>query len=273
MDHLPGWDATYMKILLTNDDGIFADGLWALYRAFKPDHHVSVVAPDRERSAIGHAITLHQPLRSRNISINGGLAGIAVNGTPADCVKLGLTELVKTVPDIVISGINPGENVGANLNYSGTVAAAKEAALFGLPAISLSVRGRKMTYRNEIAKFAVSLARIVLQKGLPFGTFLNVNTPDLPLGAVAGVRISRQGITRLAESYEMRVDPRNTPYYWSGPDSQAFDKHPDVDGVALEQDFISITPVTCDHTNYAILDDLKSWPIALSEDSSGGADH
>ena len=131
-------------ILLTNDDGIHAQGLWALYNRFVDTHHVSVVAPDRERSAIGHAITLNQPLRASRVSLNGGYSGYAVNGTPADCIKLAIAEILPERPDVVVAGINPGANVGANLNYSGTVAAAKEAALGGAIGIAASIEGRRI---------------------------------------------------------------------------------------------------------------------------------
>ena len=130
-----------MDVLLTNDDGIYAQGLWALYNRFAEKHKVAVVAPDRERSAIGHAITLHQPLRATRISLNGDTGGYAVNGTPADCIKLGILEILAIRPDVVVAGINPGANVGANLNYSGTVAAAKEAALCGTIGIAVSIAG------------------------------------------------------------------------------------------------------------------------------------
>ena len=131
-----------MNILLTNDDGIYFDGLWALYRRLQEHHAVTVIAPDRERSAIGHAITLNEPLRATMVTVNGGHEGYAVSGTPADCVKLGLFELLGTRPDMVVAGINPGANVGANLNYSGTVAAAKEAALSGVVGIAVSIEGQ-----------------------------------------------------------------------------------------------------------------------------------
>ena len=129
-----------MNILLTNDDGIYAKGLWALYAKFARRHCVTVVAPDRERSAVGHGITLYQPLRTNRVNINNGFTGYAVNGTPADCVKMGLMEILDSKPDMVISGINPGANVGVNINYSGTVAAAKEAALYNVPAIAVSIQ-------------------------------------------------------------------------------------------------------------------------------------
>jgi len=252
-----------MNIMLTNDDGIHARGLWILYDRLAVRHCVTVVAPDRERSAVGHGITLHDPLRSVQVEVNGGYSGYAVNGTPVDCVKLGLTEIIADKPDMVISGINPGENVGVNINYSGTVAAAKEASLYGIPAISVSIRGRRTEYFEDAARFTDVLAENVFKNGLPFGTILNVNLPDRPLDAVAGIRISRQGIARLSEYFEKRVDPRNRPYYWSGPDSQTFENNPDVDGAALSDNYISITPIQCDNTDYRFVEELKAWKIDI----------
>ena len=188
-----------MKVLLTNDDGIHAQGLWALYNRFADAHHVSVVAPDRERSAIGHAISLNQPLRAIRVSPNGGYNGYEVNGTPADCVKLAMAELLSDRPDVVIAGINPGANVGANLNYSGTVAAAKEAALNGVIGIAVSIEGQVTEYYDEVARFVLQLCDIVTIKGLPFGTFLNVNIPSRAMSEITGVRISRQGTGLLSE--------------------------------------------------------------------------
>lgn len=248
-----------MHVLLTNDDGIQAPGLWALYEAFRRGFTVTVIAPDRERSAVGHAITLHQPLRSQTQDFGQGRRGIALNGTPADCVKLGLAEILERPPDLVVSGINPGANVGVNLNYSGTVAAAKEAALCGLPAIAVSMNGQNGLLYPEGARFALGLACRVLERGLPRGTFLNLNLPNRPLGEVAGVRVSRQGYLAAADRYERRLDPRNRPYYWSGLDLQRCDGHPEVDGTALHENFITITPVKCDMTDYDFLEALKQW--------------
>lgn len=248
-----------MEVLLTNDDGIYARGLWALFDHFAGSHHVTVVAPDRERSAIGHAISLNQPLRSSRITLNGNYSGYAVTGTPADCVKLGLLEILPSRPDLVVAGINPGANVGANLSYSGTVAAAKEAALCGTSGIAISMVGRHVRHYDDAARFAVHLGERVHQKGLPFGTFLNVNLPDLPLNRIAGVRISRQGVNRLSEYVDKRTDPRNQHYFWQGPDLQIFGEDPAVDGAALDQRYISITPIKCDMTDYGLLEELAGW--------------
>ncbi|MGD9301372.1 MAG: 5'/3'-nucleotidase SurE [Desulfobacterales bacterium] len=250
-----------MKVLLTNDDGIHAPGLWALYNRLAGVHRVEVVAPDRERSAIGHAITLHQPLRATRLSVNGGFSGYAVNGTPADCVKLGFSQIFSDSPDVVIAGANAGANVGANLNYSGTVAAAKEAALGGKIGIAVSIEGPEVDNYDAAASFVAQLCEAVYARGLPFGTFLNVNIPDYPLAEMAGVRISRQAVEVLSESVEKRTDPRNRTYFWQGRDMQSFGENPQLDGAALKERFISITPVKCDMTDYQVLEDMEGWEL------------
>jgi 5'-nucleotidase len=250
-----------MYVLLTNDDGIYAEGLWALYHRMAENHQVAVIAPDRERSAVGHGITLHRPLRATQVSLNGGYNGYAVNGTPADCVKLGISEILSERPELVVAGINLGANVGANLNYSGTVAAAKEAALCGTIGIAVSIEGPKTDYYDDAALFVAGLCQRVYQKGLPFGTFLNVNIPNRPLKEIAGVRISRQSVAKLSEYVEKRTDPRHRIYYWQGRDMQSFVEDPQVDGTALGRDYISITPVQCDMTDYRALEEMINWNL------------
>lgn len=248
-----------LRILITNDDGIQAAGLWALYRALSPLHRVTVVAPDRERSAVGHAITLHQPIRACRTTVNGGDHGWAVSGTPADCVKLAVVELLETRPDMVISGINPGANVGVNLNYSGTVAAAKEAALYGLKALSVSIGGGEDPYYDDAAKFIANLVPMIHAGEIPSGTFLNINFPNIPIARTTGVRVTRQGIDTYAEYFEKRRDPRNRTYYWQGSESHPVYSQSDADGAALDSNQISITPVRCDMTDYTALKQMKLW--------------
>lgn len=253
-----------MQILLTNDDGIHALGLWALQHVFSKRHQVTVVAPDRERSAVGHGITLHQPIRFERLCVKGGPPGFAVNGTPADCVKLGLAELLDTPPGLVVSGINPGANVGINVNYSGTVAAAKEAAMAGIPAMAISIIAPGDRHVDAVARFAESLARRMMAWRLPRGTFLNVNFPDLPMEDIRGVRWSRQGNGVFAQHFEKRSDPRNRTYYWQGCDGQEAYDQPDIDGAALADRYISITPIKCDMTDYETLTALAGRDIPLT---------
>ncbi len=252
-----------MKILLTNDDGIYAEGLWALHARLSHRHAVTVIAPDRERTAVSHGITLHQPLRAVPVAVNGG-GGVAVNGTPADCVKLGILEILKCKPDLVVAGLNPGANVGVNIAYSGTVAAAKEAALSGIPAIAASMEGKGPYAYETAAAFVADLAEMLLCRGLSAGTFLNLNFPDLRPEEIAGVRISRHGLQAFREVMEKRIDPRNRAYYWQGADMQTFGEDPDVDGCALRRGYISITPIQCDMTDYTVMEELKHWSIGIS---------
>ncbi len=246
-----------MRILITNDDGIFASGLWALYRAFSRKHTVTVVAPDRERSAIGHGITLHQPLRAERVTFGSDYRGIAVSGTPADCVKLAILELMNPRPDMVIAGINPGANLGININYSGTVAAAKEAALYGIKALAVSVQNPGSKHYDEVADYVESFACRVAANGLPFGTFLNVNFPDRPVAELAGARVCHQGIEMFPEKLEKRIDPRKRPYYWQGYDVQTFKANPNSDGSAVAGNYIAITPLKCDATDYDLMDTIE----------------
>ena len=253
-----------MRVLLTNDDGIHAQGLWALHHAFAARHQVTVVAPDRERSAVGHGITLHQPIRSQTMRVNASLTGIAVNGTPADCVKLGLAELLDSPPELVVSGINPGANVGINVNYSGTVAAAKEAAMAGIPAMAVSITAPGDRHVEAAARFTESLSMQVMGWKIPGGTFLNVNFPDLPMDEIRGVRWCRQGTGVSAQHFEKRLDPRDRAYYWQGCDSQGAYDQPDIDAAAITDRYISITPIKCDMTDYDLLRELSRQDIALT---------
>lgn len=252
-----------MDILLTNDDGIYAEGIWALYKRFSDRHCVTVVAPDRERSAVGHGITLHRPLRKTRLELNNGFYGYAVSGTPADCIKMSLMEILERKPDLVISGINLGANVGVNINYSGTVAAAREAALYQVPAIAVSMEGRAVMRYDDAARFTAELAEDVVRRGLPRGTILNVNFPDISMDDVAGIHISRQSTEIYDEYLEKRLDPRNHVYYWHGLDVKTSFKSPDVDAVALKENYISITPIKCDVTDYGMLEALKDWEIRI----------
>ena len=158
--------------MITNDDGIHAPGLWALFKALSPRYQVTVIAPDRERSAVSHGITLHQPIRAVHTAANGGNGGWAVSGTPADCVKLALVELLESRPDLVIAGINPGANVGVNLNYSGTVAAAKEAALNGLKSLSVSIQGFENLYFDDVARCVARWIPLFHSNEIPAGISL-----------------------------------------------------------------------------------------------------
>ncbi len=248
-------------ILVTNDDGIYAPGILALYRAMKEIGEVMVVAPDSERSAVGHAITISDPLRVWEYERDGEFFGYAVNGTPADCVKLGVKAILQRTPDLVVSGINLGPNTAINVIYSGTVSAATEGTLMGIPSIAFSVTTFKKTDFGFAARFARYLAQKVLEKGLPAGTLLNVNIPPLPEEEIKGVKITRQGKGRYEEFFDKRVDPMNRNYYWLSGKKLLLDSDSDVDDVAVMESYIAITPLQFDLTDYQAIKHLQEWKI------------
>lgn len=250
-----------MHVLLTNDDGIHAEGLAVLCRRFARRHTVTVVAPDSECSAIGHAITLRVPLRAEAAALPDTAASWAVSGTPADCVKLALKQLLERPPDLVVSGINPGANVGANVNYSGTVAAAREAALAGLPAIAVSIQGRYPRHYESAALFVRQLAEEVRHRGLPGGTFLSVNFPDIRDCKVGGVAASRQSTSLAAEHIDKRHDPYERPYYWQYYRLPPRAEEAGTDTHAVFGQQVSITPLKCDTTDYETIEILKHWEL------------
>jgi 5'-nucleotidase len=221
---------------------------------------VVVVAPDAERSAVGHAITTLTPLRVKEFRRGRELMGYATNGTPADCVKIGISALLKErPPDIVVSGINLGPNVATNVIYSGTVSAATEARMMGLPSIAVSLA----TFVEPIWSYAASLGRrvaaMVLEHGLPPKVLLNVNVPNLPRAEINGIRITRQGDSAFVEDFEMRQDPRHQPYYWLAGSYLMSDEDPETDAWAIANGYVSITPVSYDLTAHAMRRELATW--------------
>ncbi len=248
-----------MKILLTNDDGYNAPGILALYEALSAVNEVLLIAPDREKSAVSHGISLNQPMRINKITLDNGRKGYGITGTPADCVKLGLFELCPSQPpDLIISGINPGCNTGVDINYSGTVGAAREGALNRILSMAVSIRktGNMMDLKG-MSRFIAGLSEKVHDFGLPQGTFLNINAPDIPVNGVEGVRITRQAQDNLSKQFEKRVDPKNRFYYWYG-DVNRVTGEIDTDIHALSQNYISITPIQCDITDYRTMEKLSS---------------
>ncbi len=250
-------------ILLVNDDGIYAPGLAALVKEIKKIGDVAVVAPASEQSAVGHAITLLSPLRVWPFYKNGSFFGYAVSGTPADCVKIAYWALLKDrKPSLVVSGINHGSNTGINVIYSGTASAATEGTILGIPSFAISIATYDPVDFSFAARFARRLAKIILKKGLPPATFLNVNVPPLPPEEIKGVEITRQGMAVYRENFDKRIDPHNKTYYWlTGHKINLEKEPPDADDVAILNNKISITPIHYDLTNYQCLDDLKSWNI------------
>ncbi len=258
--------------MLTNDDGIFAPGLIALIRAFRrvADFQLWVVAPDQERSGTGHAITVHHPLMVEEVDLEYGERGWAVSGTPADCVKLAVEAIMAQRPHLVVSGVNLGPNVGADIFYSGTVSAAIEGALMGLPAIAVSLAARGEARYDLAARFAVRLTELVLERGMPPGTLLNVNVPSLDPHQIAGVRVTRMEARQYRNEFDRRVDPRGRVYYWMSGEVVPPEGDGEVDSTALRDNMISVTPLQVDLTARQLLKELCGWRLesCLEQESS-----
>jgi len=250
-----------MRILLTNDDGIFAKGIEALHEALSRYHDVYVIAPETERSAVGHAITFLDPLMVKPVKRNGTFFGYACTGTPADCVKLGICELMRPLPDVVVSGINLGANVGINVLYSGTVSAATEGAILGFPAVAVSIDSFEPQDFSGATDAVLHLLNIIEKRGLPRGVCLNVNVPNLTKDQIRGMRITHQGRLTYEENYERRVDPRNRVYYWLTGTVSSVENRPDADVQALADGYVSVTPIQHDLTHYSMLEELKRWGL------------
>ena len=243
-------------ILVSNDDGIRSEGIVALAEALRPIGTVYVVAPDRERSAAGHSLTLSHPLRVEKV----GRREYAVDGTPTDCVNLAVNGILrKKKVDLLVSGINKGGNMGDGITYSGTVSAAMEGTLLGVPSIAVSLASRN-NYRFEAAAaFSARVANLVLRRGLPKDTLLNVNLPNVPMEEIRGIRITRQGKVIYGDAIVEKRDPRGRKYYWIGGDSLRREDIPGSDLEAVEQNYISVTPIHLDFTNHVSLRSLKRW--------------
>ncbi|ACX51744.1 stationary-phase survival protein SurE [Ammonifex degensii KC4] len=247
-----------MRILLTNDDGIFAEGLGALRKMLEPVATLYVVAPDRERSAASHAITVHRPLRVREAGFRSPrLKGWVVDGTPADCVKLGLEVLLPERPDFLVSGINYGPNLGTDVLYSGTVSAAIEGVINGIPSVAVSLATRREPDYTWAARFVLVLLEELRKHQLPPGTLLNVNVPD---GVPRGVKVTKLGSVRYVNVVDCRTDPRGRAYYWMAGEPLELDGNDsETDVWAVREGYISVTPVQIDLTNYGFLEELKKW--------------
>jgi 5'-nucleotidase len=248
-----------VRILVTNDDGIHADGLLALADALSAVAQVTIIAPEREHSAGGHAITLHKPLRITRVNINHTSAeAYSTNGTPADCVVLGVLDVMGGLPDWVVAGINRGPNLGEDLMYSGTVSAAMEAAVMGVPAFAISVADYEATDFDVAARFAADLTQRLAPGALPPESFLNVNVPNLPAEQLRGVRVTTLGRRKYKGRLEKRLDPRGRIYYWLGGDPTVTDPAEATDAGAVASGFISITPLHFDLTNHALIAEMAA---------------
>jgi 5'-nucleotidase len=244
-----------MRIQLSNDDGYLAPGLACLAEALKSVAQVDVVAPERDRSGASNSLTLTTPLRLQ-LASNGFYF---VDGTPTDCVHLAITGLLATEPDIVIAGINRGANLGDDVIYSGTVAAAMEGRFLGLPAIAVSLAGKAGANFPTAARVVLRLLEQLRNDPLPADTILNVNVPDVPPEQVAGIEATRLGHRHKAEPVIRAADPHGNPIYWVGGPGAEADAGPGTDFYALRRHFVSITPLQVDLTRYAALDQVASW--------------
>ncbi len=254
-----------MKILLTNDDGIYADGLRAVCAELARIGEVYVVAPDREMSATGHGITIHKPLRVEEItSFPNAQKAWAVDGTPSDCVKLAVECLLnEDRPDIVLSGINRGPNLGTDVLYSGTVSAAIEGVILGVPSVAVSLTAFENPYYDFAAIFSRIIVTRVLKEGLPPDTLLNINVPSLPHQDIAGIEVTRLGVRRYRNVFDKRMDPRGKTYYWLAGEVVETDDEPDTDSMAIKNNMISITPIHFDLTRLDMMDMIRDWEIKL----------
>jgi 5'-nucleotidase len=244
-------------ILVTNDDGIHAQGLQALVDALEELGEVHVIAPDREQSAVGHALTLHRPLRVERIAERR----FAVNGTPSDCVNLGVLGVLPEAPALVVSGINHGANLGDDVTYSGTVSAAMEGTLLGVPSMAVSQVDPDGGGFEAAAEVARLVAARLLVEGLPAKTFLNVNVPRGPL---AGVRVTRLGHRVYREKVVQEVDPRGRSYYWIGAGPPVWEEDEGSDIAAIYGGFATITPLHLDLTHYGALGRMADWGGGLT---------
>ena len=249
-----------MRILVTNDDGYLALGIQVLSDAARELGTVHVVAPDREQSATSHSLTLHYPLRVRDVS-----EGVqVVDGTPTDCVVVALGELLPEKPDFVLSGVNHGANLGDDVLYSGTVAAAMEATILGVPSIAISYTGPEPTaitaWRDILARL---LERLLLREDFPAETLLNINLPPIPPDQVAGVRVCTLGRRAYVGSLTRAKDPNGREYFWIGGGESKWWGGPDVDFRAVHSNYISITPLHLDLTNYALIEGIQGWDLSV----------
>ena len=244
-----------MRILLSNDDGYQAPGLEALHGAISGIAETIVVAPDRDRSGASNSLTLEQPIRART----GENGFIRVEGTPTDCVHLAITGLLEEEPDMVVSGINAGANMGDDVIYSGTVAAATEGRFLGYPAIAISIASHTPRYFDSAARVAVDLVQRLCERPLAADSILNVNVPDLPYDQLKGMLATRLGHRHKAEPVVKAEDPRGRPIYWVGPAGAEQDAGPGTDFHAVRNGFVSVTPLQVDLTRHQALESLAAW--------------
>lgn len=255
------------RILLCNDDGIYAPGLKALAASLDGLGELVVVAPEAEQSAVGHAITVRDPVRAHEIEFevpSGSIPAWAVTGTPADCIKLACLELLDAPPTLVVSGINQGPNTGVNVLYSGTVSAATEASILGVDAIAVSLCDWSNPDFEAAAHWVHRIVESVLRDGLPQGILLNVNVPSLPTDEIKGIALTRQARSRWEEGFDERTDPANRSYYWLAGTFVNLDDGSETDIEAIEEGYVSVTPIQHDMTAFDAFDSLQEWDMVTT---------
>jgi 5'-nucleotidase len=250
------------SILIVNDDGIFSDGILALWEAMSEIGDTTVVAPKSEHSGAGHAITISRPLQSEKISLSSGLSGYAVNGTPADSVKFAVSVIMKKKPDILVSGINPGSNVGQSILYSGTVSAAREGTFRGINSIAFSIDGDQNFNYDGAKKVSKTIVNSVLNNRLPKDILLNVTIPNITQELYKGYKITKQGSMRFTDKFEKFDNSRGSSFYWLTAKHEDPDRTNDSDRIAVKNGFISITPIHSVQTDFDFMSELNTWKIA-----------
>ena len=245
-------------ILVTNDDGVHSTGLTYLFEAMNTIGDAYVIAPDRERSAVSHALTMHRPLRVEQLKERV----FSINGTPTDCVAVGVNKILPLRPLFIVSGINKGANLGDDITYSGTVSAAIESTIMGIPAFAVSLVLQKQpsshAHFETAAEIAAEIGRYILVHSLPYDTLLNVNIPDVPLNSINGIKLTRQGKRIYDDSIKETFDPHGQKHYWIGGGNPYWEHGEDTDMQAIQDNYVSITPVHLDLTNYDALKFLKN---------------
>ena len=231
------------KILITNDDGIFSPGIYALWEAMQEIGETNVIAPYTEQSSVSHAITLSDPLRVKGIKRSGGFKGLAISGTPADCAKIAIRSLMDEKPDVLISGINRGANLGNNIIYSGTVSAATEGTILGIPSIAISLNSFHHDKFCGAKEIAIKVVHYIMNNTLPIGTLLNVNVPYCLPEEIKGIRVTRQGHQYFQDEFEQRKDPHGRNYYWMKGKIVDDDQEFYYDSKAVRDGYVSITPI------------------------------
>ena len=245
------------NILIVNDDGIQSPGVEALALAMDSIGSITIVAPDQEQSAKSHSITLNDPIRLRSVNLKRGLRGWSVKGTPVDCAKIALKSLFKKKPDLLVSGINLGSNLGKNLIYSGTIGAAYEGTILGIPSAAISLDSFNAKEFKVAKQVSISIATYLLKNKLPKGTMLNVNIPYVRKNKIKGFRVTKQGRSSFIDVFEKRVDPRGQSYFWIKGKMRNIDSSIEFDGKAILSNYVSITPINFDLTDKPFIDKLE----------------